>query len=135
MDNNISATQIAEAVMQQLAAHAGPAVSAPLVTVRTPSPEVNAAPGAINGSVDIEIIYNGTSYILSVHSPTIEQPEYTFQLKYQPSGGKETTIAAFEFKDGSNWLATVGLPIITIGKLTIQKVQIAVGAGTTKALP
>jgi hypothetical protein len=119
----VDISKIAAAVARELTPKNGPA---PVIRIGD-----GEALGAINGSVDIAIIIGGTTYTLTVQTPSSENnQEYVFTLTMQPKEGTKTTIGGFKFKDSSDWSVTIGLPKIEIGGVTIEKFEVSLGQGT-----
>lgn len=120
----VDINKIAAAVARELTPKNGPA---PIIRLGDVS-EL----GAINGSVDIAITVGETTYTLTVQTPNKDNnEEYVFELTMQVKDApKPTKIGGFKFKDSSDWNVAVGLPVIKVGGVTIDRFEVSVGQGT-----
>lgn len=122
-----SADEIAAAVARQLSVHG----STPVVRASTSNGGPLGTGTGVTGSFDLDIVYNTTTYTLTITIPTGSGQPYVFSLTETPSGGSPSPIAVFKFLDEKDWTVSVGLPrAITIGGITIQKLDISVQDGT-----
>ncbi len=90
----------------------------------------------LTGGFTLKITHGDYTYALIISVPSAAGQPYIFSVTMQKAADpKPTTLALFEFLDGSNWKVAVQAPQFSIGSVTINEVQFNLSDGVVPPPP
>jgi hypothetical protein len=107
--------EIAETVATAIAARAPEGTGRPQVRVESPAGSLSLGEG-MAGSFTLAILYETTTYKLTVSIPGGATPTYDFKLTEQTGTDAPIELAAFTYTASNDWRLKVSVPRIKVSE-------------------